>query len=96
MDQNRILTDWSSGNRFFFNNKEFNSTEGKQLRDFIHVDDVIKAIIKSLITDSARGQIINIGSGKPKTIKSIIIKILKFINKGKINLERFKWEKMKF
>ena len=77
----------------FLNNKEFNSTEGKQLRDFIHVDDVIKAIIKSLITDSARGQIINIGSGKPKTIKSIIIKILKFINKGKINFGKIQMRK---
>ena len=77
----------------FLNNKEFNSTEGKQLRDFIHVDDVIKAIIKSLITESARGQIINIGSGKPKTIKSIIIKIFKFIKKGKINFGKIQMRK---
>tara|TARA_A100001011_G_scaffold396469_1_gene494409 strand:+ start:1734 stop:2624 length:891 start_codon:yes stop_codon:yes gene_type:complete len=77
----------------FLNNREFNSTEGKQLRDFIHVDDVIQAIIKSLLTETSRGQIINIGSGKPRNIKSIIIKIFKFIKSGKINFGKIKMRK---
>ena len=53
-------------------NKKFPCSTGKQLRDFIHVDDVLNAIILALLKKNAKGQIINIGSGKPKKIKTII------------------------
>ena len=62
-------------------NKKFPCSEGNQLRDFIHVEDVVDAILKSLKSKSARGQIINIGSGKPRKIKNIIQSIKK-ISKG--------------
>ena len=39
------------------------------------------AILKSLTNKNARGQIINIGSGKPKIIKNII-EYIKKISKG--------------
>ena len=55
-------------------NKKFPCSQGTQSRDFIHVDDVVDAIIKSLTNKNARGQIINIGSGKPRKIKSLIEK----------------------
>jgi len=53
-------------------NKKFPCSMGVQLRDFLHVDDVVQAVFKSLINKNARGQIFNIGSGKPKQIKKII------------------------
>ena len=53
-------------------NKKFPCSEGNQLRDFVHVEDVVDAIFKSLKNKNARGQIINVGSGKPKKIKKII------------------------
>ena len=62
-------------------NKKFPCSKGNQLRDFVHVDDVVDAILKSLINKNARGQIINIGSGKPKKIRSIIENVKK-ISKG--------------
>ena len=62
-------------------NKKFDCSEGKQFRDFVHVHDVVNAILKSLINKNARGQIINVGSGKPRKIKSII-KNIKKISKG--------------
>ena len=62
-------------------NKKFPCSHGNQIRDFVHVDDVVNAIIKSLTNKNARGQIINIGSGKPKKIKNIIKKVKK-ISKG--------------
>ena len=62
-------------------NKKFPCSTGNQLRDFIHVEDVVDAILKSLKSKSARGQIINIGSGKPRKIKNIIQSIKK-ISKG--------------
>ena len=62
-------------------NKKFSCSEGIQYRDFVHVNDVVEAIFKSLINKKARGQIINIGSGKPRKIKNIIQKV-KQITKG--------------
>ena len=63
-------------------NKKFACSTGNQLRDFVHVDDVVNAIIKSLANKKAIGQIINIGSGKPKKIKNIIKNIKKIANGG--------------
>ena len=62
-------------------NKKFLCSEGIQLRDFIYVDDVVDAILKSLTNKNARGQIINLGSGKPRIIKKII-EYIKKISKG--------------
>ena len=62
-------------------NQKFSCSKGVQLRDFIHVDDVVDAIIKSLINKDVRGQIINIGSGKPRKIRKVIEDVQK-ISKG--------------
>jgi nucleoside-diphosphate-sugar epimerase len=63
-------------------NKKFNCSEGNQYRDFVHVDDVVNAILKSLINKNARGQIINVGSGKPRRIRNIIKHIKKILKGG--------------
>ncbi len=63
-------------------NKKFPCSQGTQSRDFIHVDDVVDAIIKSLTNKNARGQIINIGSGKPRKIRNIIEHVKKIIHGG--------------
>jgi len=62
-------------------NKKFPCSSGNQSRDFVHVDDVVSAILKSLTNKNARGEIINIGSGKPRKIRNII-KQIKKISKG--------------
>ena len=62
-------------------NKKFNCSSGNQLRDFVYIEDVVRAIIKSLTNKNAIGQIINIGSGKPIKIRKII-KYIKKISKG--------------
>jgi nucleoside-diphosphate-sugar epimerase len=80
-------------------NKKFPCSKGNQLRDFIHVEDVANAIIKSLTNKNARGQIINIGSGKPKRIKNVI-EYVKKISKGgypqygKFKLRKFEISKL--
>ena len=53
-------------------NKKFPCSNGNQLRDFLYIDDVVDAILKTLKSKKARGQIINIGTGEPKKIKKII------------------------
>ena len=63
-------------------NKKFDCSEGNQFRDFVHVDDVVDAILKSLTNKNARGKIINVGSGKPRKIRNIIEQIKKISKAG--------------
>ena len=73
--------------------KEFDCSDGTQLRDFLYIDDAINAIIKILKNKGITGEIINIGSGKPSKIKSIIIKICKIVGSGKPNFGKIKFRK---
>ena len=53
-------------------NKIFPCSHGKQMRDFIYVDDVVKAIFKTFKTKAVIGEIVNIGYGKTQKIKNLI------------------------
>ena len=63
-------------------NKKFSTSHGKQYRDFIYISDLITIIYKCLNNKKARGQIINVGSGKPLNIKKIILKVMKICRGG--------------
>jgi nucleoside-diphosphate-sugar epimerase len=63
-------------------NKRFNCSEGKQLRDFIYIDDVVNAVLKCFKNKNSKGEIFNIGSGKIIKIKKLIYFINKKIGKG--------------
>jgi len=52
--------------------KKFITTEGKQYRDFLFIDDAIDAIIKALRTKKSEGQIINVGFGKGIQLRKIM------------------------
>ncbi|MDA4127761.1 MAG: NAD-dependent epimerase/dehydratase family protein [Thaumarchaeota archaeon] len=45
--------------------------DGKQTRDFVHVDDVVNAIVLAMRSDKAKGGIFNIGSGRSTTINHL-------------------------
>ena len=74
-------------------NKNFDCSDGNQLRDFIHVQDVVNAIMKSLQNFKAKGEIINIGTGKPQKIKDIISFLVKRLKGGKPNFGKIKLRK---
>ena len=63
-------------------NNRFDCSKGKQLRDFLYIDDLINAIIKTLRRRNLIGQIINIGSGKPISIKKLILNICRLAKGG--------------
>ena len=63
-------------------NKKFPCSKGNQSRSFVHVEDVVDAILKSLTNKSARGQIMNIGSEKPIKIRKIIENVKKILKGG--------------
>ena len=89
-DANRIIPQAITS---FLENINFDTTEGKQLRDFIYIDDVIRAIINSLLIKKSKGKIINIGTGQHRKIRDVIMKIFKIIKKGKPNLGQIKMRK---
>ena len=61
---------------------KFNCSAGKQFRDFIDIDDLVSAIVKTLKSKKTNGEIINIGSGNPINVKKLIIKICKLAKGG--------------
>ncbi len=78
-DLNRFIPIVISG---CIKNKKFPCSKCNQFRDFLHIDDVVDAILKSLTNKNAKGQIINIGSGKPRKIKNIIEYVKKILKGG--------------
>ena len=65
------------------NDNAFDCSAGKQYRDFLFVDDLMKAIFKCFYNKKSIGEIMNIGTGKPYNIKKVILFIKNYINLGK-------------
>ena len=57
-------------------------TAGEQSRDPIHVKDVADAFVRASVIEAAIGEVINVASGNPITIKDIASKIEKIAGKG--------------
>jgi nucleoside-diphosphate-sugar epimerase len=53
-------------------NEKFPVSAGEQLRDFCFVDDISDGILKALSNDKASGEIINLASGKPIAIRTVV------------------------
>jgi UDP-glucose 4-epimerase len=58
--------------------KSFPTSLGEQLRDFCYVDDVTRGILMALVQDDINGEVINLASGIPVTIRKVteIVKVL--------------------
>ena len=73
--------------------KSFPVSKGNQLRDFCYIEDIINAIILSLIKRKALGEVFNVGSGKPVSVKFIINKISNIIKHGKPQFNKIPFRK---
>ena len=60
----------------------FPTSSGEQLRDFCHVDDTITAIMHALDASKVEGEVFNIATGKPITIREVIQKVCKITGYG--------------
>lgn len=58
---------------------------GVQLRDFVHVGDVAQAALIASVTPEAAGEIINIGSGEPRSLRSAAELIVELCGAGRID-----------
>ena len=81
---------YQDGSRFIpqiiqgcLDNKVFSVSEGKQLRDFCFINDVVEAIFISLNCRKAFGEIINIASGIPVDIRSVVEEVQGIVGLGK-------------
>ena len=62
--------------------KTFPTSLGEQLRDFCYVDDVTRGILMALMKDDINGEVINIASGIPVTIRKVIETVKVIIGQG--------------
>jgi len=63
-------------------NEEFPVSEGGQFRDFCYVEDVVNAIILAFRAKDLEGQVFNIGSGTPTTIREVIERVQILVGGG--------------
>ena len=63
-------------------NREFPCSHGRQSRDFLYISDLIDIFFLILKSSEVKGEILNIGSGKPLKIKNIIQRILSYYKSG--------------
>ena len=66
-------------------NNKFDVSPGEQIRDYLYIKDFNKALIKALDNRKAYGEVINIASGIPISIKDVILSVKNIIGKGKPN-----------
>lgn len=74
-------------------NKDFPCSHGRQYRDFLYISDLVDAIFLILKNSKVKGEIFNIGSGKPLKIKRIIKKIVTYYKSGKPQFNKIKLRK---
>lgn len=63
-------------------NRNFPVSEGKQVRDFCYIEDVIDAIMASLRSSEACGEVINLSSGSPITIRAVAERVQSIVGRG--------------
>lgn len=71
-------------------NRNFPCSDGNQFRDFLYIDDFVKYLFILMNKINTDGEVFNMGSGKPKKIKTIISLIKKKIKKGVPNFGQIK------
>jgi len=54
--------------------------DGSQTRDYVYVDDVVRAMVAASTAPSVNGQVINVGSGVETSIKDLIRQVLDVTN----------------
>ena len=58
--------------------------DGKQLRDYIYVEDIIEAFLLSTANPTSNGEIINLGSGYSSEFGEMVNNIIRIVGSGEI------------
>jgi nucleoside-diphosphate-sugar epimerase len=51
--------------------RDFDMNDGKQVRDFLYIEDAVEGILQAGLSEQANGEIINLGSGKGTKVRDI-------------------------
>ncbi len=62
--------------------RKFPTSSGEQLRDFCYIEDVVEGLLLSALKPEAVGCVINIASGRPVSIRSVIEKVVELVGRG--------------
>lgn len=75
--------------------EKFPCSEGNQMRDFLHINDLVNLFLKIIQTNKKNciGKIYNVGFGKPYSVKNVIMLIKKIIKGGKPEFGKIKLRK---
>jgi nucleoside-diphosphate-sugar epimerase len=79
-DNNRFIPQIIQG---CINDGEFSVSDGGQLRDFCYIDDIVDVILLVLTNKRAHGEVMNIASGVPASIKDVVLLIKSLVDSGK-------------
>jgi UDP-glucose 4-epimerase len=63
--------------------------DGTQLRDFTYVDDVVDAFLMAGMSDSANGQVFNVGAIEPVSLRELTDVLVEIAGSGSYKLEPF-------
>lgn len=61
----------------------FATSHGQQQRDFCYVDDIVNGIILALKSSNVFGKVLNLASGMPVSIRTVLEEVVNIIGKGK-------------
>lgn len=67
--------------------------DGRILRDYLYVDDLVDVLIKSALTEKTFGEVFNIGSGIPTNFIDLANEIICIAKRGKIQYTEFTTER---
>lgn len=70
--------------RLMNNNPPLVYEDGNQKRDFVHVNDIVRACVLAIKRKEANGQVFNIGSGRAYSIREIAERLAKVMNKARL------------
>lgn len=74
-------------------NHRFPVSGGEQLRDFCYVDDVVEGILRALYASKVCGQVINLASGEPVSIRSMIEMVCSLVGQGQPDFGQIPYRK---
>ena len=69
--------------------------DGRQLRDFNYIDDVIEALLVSAVSESAYGQVFNLGGNDPISLKDLAKLLIEMNSGGTFSIVPFPSDKKK-
>jgi UDP-glucose 4-epimerase len=67
--------------------------DGRILRDFLYVDDLVNCFLQVATRDQAYGEVFNVGSGVPISFIELAKKIVKIAGSGKVSFTEFTQER---